>query len=158
MRVPEPSGVNATFASPRAKPAAPPCPSKLILYEVGATTPDRMMRPLNLAETGPTRAVIATLSSVSETRSIDSQPGIQLLSVSGSLSAAHVVSTDAGTARLLDRCIRRATFACDLDHAARRARPKPDVRAIPRMACGCANAVASCLRLSRLCTGNSAST
>ena len=72
---------SATRASPRAKPAAPPCPSKVIRYEVGATRSASTMRPLNFADTGPTRAVIATWNSVSDTRSIDSQPGMQALSV-----------------------------------------------------------------------------
>src|SRR2546430_10612517 len=114
IRVPEPSGVKATFASPRAKPAAPPWPSKLILYDVGGTMSDKTMRPVNFAETGPTRAVIATLNSVSETRSIDSQPGMQALSVSGSFSAAQVFSTDAGTVRLLVISMRGVSSACDL--------------------------------------------
>src|SRR5437667_7100427 len=114
IRVPEPSGIKAILASPRAKPAAPPWPSKLILYEVGGTMSDRTIRPLNLAETGPTRAVIATLSSVSETRSIDSQPGMQALSVSGSFSAAQVFSTDAGSVRLLVNSMRGVSSACDL--------------------------------------------
>src|SRR2546428_5891744 len=112
--VPEPSAVRFTLASPRAKPAAPPWPSKLILYEAGATMSDRTMRPLNLAETGPTRAVIATLNSVSDTRSIDSQPGMQALSVSASFSAAQVFSTDAGTVRLLVNSMRGVSSACDL--------------------------------------------
>ena len=34
----------------------------------------------------------------------------------------------------------------------------PEARAIPRVACGCANVVASCFRLSRLCTGSNSST
>ena len=67
-----------------------------------------MIRPVNLAETGPTRAVIATRNSVSDARSIVSHPGMHALSVSGSFNAAHVASTDAGTVRLLISCIELA--------------------------------------------------
>ena len=116
------------------------------------------MRPLNFADTGPTRAVIATLNSVSETRSIDSQPGMQALSVSGSFSATQVFSTDAGTVRLLVSSMRGVSSASYADYAARRTRSNLDGRAVPRIAWGCANAVASCFRLSRLCTGSNSST
>src|SRR5437868_10582017 len=45
--------------------------------------------PLNLALTGPTRATISTWNSFSPVRSIDSQPGTQVFSISGSLSASQ---------------------------------------------------------------------
>ena len=86
--------------SPLANPAAPPWPSNLIVYDFGATISESTMRPLNLADTGPTRAVIATWYSLSDTLSIDSQPAMHAFSTSGSLSAPQVVSTLAGTSRL----------------------------------------------------------
>src|SRR5450432_1717238 len=101
MRVPLPSGVSCTLALPLAKPAAPPCPSNVMVYDVGGTMSDSTMRPLNFADTGPTRAVIATEYSLSATRSIDSQPAMHALSTCGSLSARQVASTLAGTTRLL---------------------------------------------------------
>src|SRR5436190_694917 len=53
--------------------------------------------PLNLALTGPTRATIRTWYSLSPLFSIDSQPGTQALSISGSLSASHTAFCGAGT-------------------------------------------------------------
>src|SRR6185312_9369851 len=100
MRVPPSTGDSSTFAEPLAKPAAPPCPSNFSVYERGAAISASVSRPLNFALTGPTRAVISTRYSVSDTRSIDSQPGIHLRSTSGSFSARHVVATSAGTTRL----------------------------------------------------------
>src|SRR5882672_2360903 len=45
--------------------------------------------PRNFAFTGPIAAVSATLYSLSDTRSMLSQPGMQALRISGSLSASH---------------------------------------------------------------------
>ena len=56
---------------------------------------DSVSRPLNLALTGPTRAIISTSYSLSPARSIDSQPGTQALRISGSFSAAQVSACDA---------------------------------------------------------------
>src|SRR6266446_509206 len=100
MRVPGSSAVSVTRASPFANPAAPPCPSKLSVYEVGARISARTMRPVKRALTGPTRTVMVNRYSLSETRSTDSHPGMQALSTSGSLSARQVVSISAGTVRL----------------------------------------------------------
>src|SRR5664279_2902683 len=100
MRVPGWLSLSVTRASPLAKPAAPPCPSKLSVYAVGATISLMTMRPEKRALTGPTRAVIVNLYSLSDTRSTDSQPAMHALSTSGSLSARQVVSTSAGTVRL----------------------------------------------------------
>src|SRR5215470_16687400 len=72
----------------------------------------RRSSPVKRALTGPTRAVTAALSSFSPVRSIDSQPGMHALSVSGSLSAAHVVSTDAGTVRELVNSIFNPSLRC----------------------------------------------
>src|SRR6266851_683120 len=100
MRVPGSLALSVTRASPLANPAAPPCPSKLSVYDVGATISARTMRPVKRALTGPTRAVIVNRYSLSDSRSTDSHPGMQALSTSGSLSARHVVSMSAGTVRL----------------------------------------------------------
>src|ERR1700730_594421 len=100
MRVPGLLSASATRASPLANPAAPPCPSKLSVYEVGATISARTMRPVKRALTGPTRAVMANRYSLSDTRSTDSHPAMHALSTSGSLSARQVVSMSAGTVRL----------------------------------------------------------
>src|SRR5215475_1929559 len=72
----------------------------------------RRSSPVKRALTGPTRAVTAALSSFSPVRSIDSQPGMHALSVSGSLSAAHVVSIDAGTVRELVNSIFNPSLRC----------------------------------------------
>src|SRR6202790_5500319 len=100
MRVPGSLALSVTRASPLANPTAPPCPSKLSVYDVGATISDKMMRPVKRALTGPTRAVMVNRYSLSDTRSTDSHPGMQALSTSGSLSARQVVSMSAGTVRL----------------------------------------------------------
>src|ERR1700682_4171624 len=100
MRVPGLLSASATRASPLANPAAPPSPSKLSVYEVGATTSVMVMRPVKRALTGPTRAVVFIRYSWSETRSTDSHPAMHALSTSGSLSARQVVSMSAGTVRL----------------------------------------------------------
>src|SRR5205085_3670924 len=57
-------------------------------------------RPEKRALTGPTRAVMISLYSWSDTRSTDSHPAMHALSTSGSFSARQVVSTSAGTVRL----------------------------------------------------------
>ncbi len=129
------------------------------LRSSGDTTPGRPDRqagcgPWNFAATGPTRAVIVTWNSVSDTRSIDSQPGMHACSVSGSLSAAQVASTDAGTVRELFSSIAAAPRC----HATRRAPWNSAARAPPRGAGRSANAAASCFRLSRLCMGRNSST
>src|ERR1700694_4282650 len=100
MRVPGLLSVSVTRASPLANPAAPPCPSKLSVYDVGATISAKTMRPVKRALTGPTRAVIVNRYSLSDTRSTDSHPAMHALSTSGSLSARQVVSISAGTVRL----------------------------------------------------------
>src|SRR5450755_2009750 len=100
MRVPGLLAASETRASPLANPAAPPCPSKLSVYDVGATMSVMTMRPVKRALTGPTRTVMVTLYSVSDTRSIDSHPAMHALSTSGSLSARQVVSTSDGTVLL----------------------------------------------------------
>src|SRR3984893_11622057 len=100
MRVPGLLSASATRASPLANPAPPPCPSKLSVYEVGATISANTMRPAKRALTGPTRAVMANRYSLSDTRSTDSHPAMHALSTSGSLSARQVVSISAGTVRL----------------------------------------------------------
>src|SRR6202790_3573408 len=100
MRVPGSLALSVTRASPLANPTAPPCPSKLSVYDVGATISDKMMRPVKRALTGPTRAVIVNRYSLSDARSTDSHPAMHALSTSGSLSARQVVSMSAGTVRL----------------------------------------------------------
>src|ERR1700681_157562 len=100
MRVPGLLSVSVTRASPLANPAAPPCPSKLSVYDVGATISARTMRPVKRALTGPTRAVMVNRYSLYDTRSTDSHPAMHALSTSGSLSARQVVSMSAGTVRL----------------------------------------------------------
>src|ERR1700676_3464098 len=100
MRVPGLLPVSVTRASPLANPAAPPCPSKLSVYDVGATISAKTMRPVKRALTGPTRAVIVNRYWFSDTRSTDSHPAMHALSTSGSLSARQVVSMSAGTVRL----------------------------------------------------------
>src|SRR5262245_54405144 len=72
-----------------------------MVYDFEGTMSLRRISPVKRALTGPMRVVTAALSSFSPLFSIDSQPGMHALSVSGSLSAAHVVSTEAGTLRVL---------------------------------------------------------
>src|SRR5579863_9335810 len=52
--------------------------------------------PEKLAFTGPTRATTLAVNSVSETFSTVSQPGMQALSVAGSLSFSHTAARGAG--------------------------------------------------------------
>src|ERR1700681_2245830 len=100
MRVPGSLALSVTRASPLANPAAPPCPSKLSVYEVGATISAKTKRPVKRALTGPTRAVMVNRYSLSDTRSTNSHPAMHALSTSGSLSARQVVSMSGGTVRL----------------------------------------------------------
>src|SRR5689334_3897698 len=55
--------------------------------------------PLKRALTGPTLTATSALNASSPVRSSDSQPAMHDFSTSGSLSAAQVVSTDAGMSR-----------------------------------------------------------
>src|SRR5262245_42228635 len=90
------SATSLTCAAPLAKPAGPPWPSKASEYEVGGLMSESDRRPRNLADTGPILATISTWYSFGLTRVIDSQPGTQALSTSGSLSASQVSFWDAG--------------------------------------------------------------
>src|SRR5690349_21692588 len=60
----------------------------------------RRINPEKRALTGPTRAVIAARNSFCPVRSSDSQPGMQAFNASGSLRAAQVASSVAGTVRV----------------------------------------------------------
>ena len=55
------AGASDTFASPLAKPAAPPCPFELQRVAVGRVDVGELASPANRADTGPTRA--ATVAS-----------------------------------------------------------------------------------------------
>src|SRR5690349_9607028 len=55
--------------------------------------------PLKRALTGPTLSATTALNASSPVRSTDSQPAMQAFSTCGSLSAAQVVSTEAGMSR-----------------------------------------------------------
>src|SRR4051812_8061080 len=55
--------------------------------------------PLKRALTGPTLTATKAVNASSPVRSSDSQPAMHAFSTTGSLSAAQVVSTDAGMSR-----------------------------------------------------------
>src|SRR5581483_2220238 len=63
----------------------------MIRYDVGAITSANVSFPLNLALTGPTRAVRPTRNSSGPVCSIDSQPGMHFFRMSGLFSASQVV-------------------------------------------------------------------
>src|SRR6266513_2130954 len=91
-----PSDSSRTVAPPLAKPATPPEPSPEMRYLFGGSRSDSVTLPPKVAFTGPTLNTTVAVISVGEDISRDWQPGMDFFKISGSLSAAHTLSLDAG--------------------------------------------------------------
>src|SRR5271154_3995932 len=74
----------------------PPSPSPLMVYPTSGTMSESSTLPLNVAETGPILVLTTAAKPVSPDFSSDSQPGMEDLSTSGSLSSAQTFGLPAG--------------------------------------------------------------